>query len=757
MKKIPLLLRIIVLSLLVIMAVVPVFALSKNKVNSNSIKVENNRQGVVVVLGKQADADRYKIYRREGSGKFVQIANVKAALNLRYVDKTAVGGRKYQYYALPVLKSGKTGSKTDNRTIIYLGMPKINSVQNGDGGIELDWSPSVGAEEYKVYRMKGIKAECIARKKASDGCTYTDTKVTSGKKYTYKVVASKGKFISDSEYCKSQKYLPAPQMKRTSNEDGCVSVSWSPVSGAEEYILYRKTASSDWRLTRTLGKDSLSYKDSSVESGNSYFYVVEAVKGSSVSGRDENIAKADYINIPKNIRLANSGDAMNVKWNSVDGALRYLVYRKNGDKDWVQIACTTETSYSDISIEDGVSYTYTVKAESKSGGLSAQLSGETITAMKSLTLKLYAKPDRVALKWSPASSATGYKVYRKLSTAKNWTCIGTIKNGKSSGFEDTKVMSGEKYIYTIRQTKGSVYGSFDAKGTAITFRPAPTLKAVLSPKGVKLMWTKAGQGTGYVIDRYISAEKTWKPITTINKNSTLSYEHSGAAYGKENYYRVRVKGVNMITNTETIYAIDPNKPVVALTYDDGPHPTVTNDILDVLEKYNAKATFFVVGSRVGMYKDCIKREVELGCEIGNHTYNHTILTSAGKDKREKEIESTNDAVEKLTGIRPIIVRPPGGAVNSSVKATVKYPLVNWSVDTLDWKNRNASSVVSIAKRDIKDGSVVLMHDLYGSTANATKIIVPWLIEEGYQLVTVTQLMQLKGIYMEPGKLYYSAY
>jgi radical SAM superfamily enzyme len=93
---------------------------------------------------------------------------------------------------------------------------------------------------------------------------------------------------------------------------------------------------------------------------------------------------------------------------------------------------------------------------------------------------------------------------------------------------------------------------------------------------------------------------------------------------------------------------------------------------------------------------------------------------------------------------------------SSVKATVKYPLVNWSVDTLDWKNRISSSVVSSIKGSVRDGSIVLMHDLYGSTANATKIIVPWLVDEGYQLVTVTQLMQLKGIYMEPGKLYYSA-
>lgn len=754
MKKVSVLFRIIIMSVLVVMALVPSFAVSKK---NDNISVENNRLGVVVVLNNNTGAKRYKIYRRNGSGAFAEIADVKADLKLRYVDETAVSGIKYQYYAIPVMKSGKDGEKTESCTIVHLSMPKINSVQNGDGGIKLAWSSSEGAQEYRIYRMNGIKSECIALKSASEACRYTDHRAISGKKYTYKVVAAKGKFTSDSEYCKSEKYLPAPQMKKATNGNGYVCVSWSPVSGAEVYKLYRKTEASDWVLTKTFDKDVHSFKDSSVKNGNSYSYVVEAVKGSSVSGRDENTAEANYVSVPVNIRLTNHRDNMNVKWNSVSGASRYRVYRKDGSgTGWLHIATTTDSAYIDSSVKDGVSYTYTIRAEGENGGLSSFLSGETATVLKSLSLSLYSKPDRVALKWSPAASATGYRVYRKTPEADKWSCIGTVKNGSSSGFEDKKVMSGEEYIYTVRQIKGSIYGSYNSTGAKITFEPAPTLKAMLSPKGVKLQWTKAGNGTGYIIDRYISENKTWKPVATLNKNSTLSYEHSGASYGKDNYYRVRVKGLNMITNTEVIYAIDPNKPVVALTYDDGPHPTVTNDILDVLEKYNAKATFFVVGSRVGQYKNCIIREAKLGCEIGNHTYNHTILTSAGKAKRETEIESTNDAVEKLTGIRPIIVRPPGGAVNSSVKATVKYPLVNWSVDTLDWKNRNSSSVVSSVKGSVRDGSIVLMHDLYGSTANATKIIVPWLIDEGYQLVTVTQLMQLKGIYMEPGKLYYSA-
>lgn len=174
-----------------------------------------------------------------------------------------------------------------------------------------------------------------------------------------------------------------------------------------------------------------------------------------------------------------------------------------------------------------------------------------------------------------------------------------------------------------------------------------------------------------------------------------------------------------------------------------------------MEKNNARATFFVVGSRVNTYSDCIKREASLGCEIANHTYNHTILTSASDSVIKSEIQRTNDAVKKLTGRSPVLVRAPGGSVNARVKNAVKYPLIGWSVDTEDWKN--SSGVVPEVKRHVKDGSIVLMHDLYGSTASAVETLVPWLVNQGYQLVTVSELMQLKGIDMQAGKVYFDAY
>ena len=184
---------------------------------------------------------------------------------------------------------------------------------------------------------------------------------------------------------------------------------------------------------------------------------------------------------------------------------------------------------------------------------------------------------------------------------------------------------------------------------------------------------------------------------------------------------------------------------------------MANQILDTLEEYNGRATFFVVGSRVSEYRDCIKREFKMDCEIGNHTYNHTILTSVSGSTIKSEISRTNEAVKKITGQAPTIVRTPGGAVNSTVRENVDYPMFNWSVDTLDWKHRNSSNVVYSIKNNVRDGSIVLMHDLYNATGNATEEIVPWLVEQGYQLVTVSELMAVKGIDVQNGQLYTQAY
>ena len=203
---------------------------------------------------------------------------------------------------------------------------------------------------------------------------------------------------------------------------------------------------------------------------------------------------------------------------------------------------------------------------------------------------------------------------------------------------------------------------------------------------------------------------------------------------------------------------DPSKPMVALTFDDGPSKK-TERILDVLEQYGAHATFFVVGIQLEKFPEIVKRASDLGCEIGNHTYNHKNLTKISPDEMREQINGVNRLVLEATGKEPALVRPPYGAgiKDETVKANVAYPLIMWTIDTLDWSTRDTQSTLEAIRKDVKDGSIVLMHDLYDPTAAAVETIVPELIEQGYQLVTVSEMFAAKGIALEPGKYYRKAF
>ncbi len=186
---------------------------------------------------------------------------------------------------------------------------------------------------------------------------------------------------------------------------------------------------------------------------------------------------------------------------------------------------------------------------------------------------------------------------------------------------------------------------------------------------------------------------------------------------------------------------------VALTYDDGPS-RYTPQILDCLEKYGAKATFFVVGNSVYAYPDALRRAHELGMEIGNHTMNHSRLTSISSSAVMSQINSNANVVENVTGVRPQLVRPPYGSYNNSVISAAGLPFILWSIDTLDWKTRNAQKTVNAVLSEVSDGDIILMHDLYLPTVQATQILVPRLIEMGFDLVTVSELAERKGTTLE---------
>lgn len=198
------------------------------------------------------------------------------------------------------------------------------------------------------------------------------------------------------------------------------------------------------------------------------------------------------------------------------------------------------------------------------------------------------------------------------------------------------------------------------------------------------------------------------------------------------------------TSDVDISWIDPNAKLVAFTFDDGP-TAYYDDILDILEEHGMHATFFVWGQKYNTaYEEDVKRVVEQGCELGNHTWSHPYLTKLEPEEIQEEIEKVRALLQKLTGKTEFLVRAPYGSVNMDVRENCFFPLINWSLDTGDWNKGTYESVYAKLTQNVQDGDVVLMHASYKFTMEAVRDAIPYLIDQGYQIVSVSELCKVRG-------------
>lgn len=204
---------------------------------------------------------------------------------------------------------------------------------------------------------------------------------------------------------------------------------------------------------------------------------------------------------------------------------------------------------------------------------------------------------------------------------------------------------------------------------------------------------------------------------------------------------------------------DPNRKMVALTFDDGPNMNFTARFLDVLEKYEVPGTFFVVGSNLKQKgaDELLKRMHALGCEIGIHGLTHDKMTKFSQKKNEQRFSEMKQKISEIVsdGYVPHLMRPPYGTMSKTVLKAAKneeLACIRWSVDTRDWSSRNRSKIMKIVKKETKNGSIILFHDRLEASLQAIDELIPWLTEEGYDLVTVTELLESAGS-IEYGKDY----
>ena len=194
-----------------------------------------------------------------------------------------------------------------------------------------------------------------------------------------------------------------------------------------------------------------------------------------------------------------------------------------------------------------------------------------------------------------------------------------------------------------------------------------------------------------------------------------------------------------------------NEKIVALTFDDGPDEVFTPQILDILKKYNIKATFYVIGEKVQYNKKIIRREYEEGHEIGNHTYTHINVSKNSYNKIKKEIKDTQSAVKSVTGTYPKTFRPPYRAISKDMCEIIKSNNMNivlWSyVDARDWSSPGVSSIIKTIENGVQNGCIILLHDYNkirnpkSQTIEALDKIIPDLLEKGYKFVTISELIE----------------
>lgn len=195
--------------------------------------------------------------------------------------------------------------------------------------------------------------------------------------------------------------------------------------------------------------------------------------------------------------------------------------------------------------------------------------------------------------------------------------------------------------------------------------------------------------------------------------------------------------------------------IISFTFDDGPSK-YTTEIMDVLDEYDYKATFFQVGYMIKPQNDIVKEVIRRGYEVGNHTTDHSNLNKLTPAKAKLKLTDNNDLFKSVTGQTMELVRPPYGLANEKIKKVIDKPIIKWSVDTRDWESRNTEKIVELTKAQTKDGDIILFHDLYKTTLEAVKILVPYFHEQGYDIVTVSELFKRKGITLEPQQVYNKA-
>ncbi len=270
--------------------------------------------------------------------------------------------------------------------------------------------------------------------------------------------------------------------------------------------------------------------------------------------------------------------------------------------------------------------------------------------------------------------------------------------------------------------------------------PSFIVDGILNTEGNKFYYVKDNELIIYYYDYTFSYDYPEEITLKIDYNEIKDYIDFTPVYN-DSYQK------------EDGYNYDSNKKTVALSFDDGPSKTYNSKILEVLADNKAHASFFMVGTMMNACNQCVINTYKSGNEIGSHTYEHMNIKKNSIEKVSESLNKVDTIYNRLTGDHIKLLRPPYGAYNSTNLENIDKAFILWNLDTEDWRYRNVEHIVEYIKNNVKDGSIILMHELYESSYESLKIILPWLYANGYQIVSVSELASLKGRTLENHNAY----
>ena len=513
-----------------------------------TLKADASTGQPVISWSKVSGAAQYEVYR-SATGKANSFSIIRRTAALSYTDTSAAAGNTY-YYVVRAMKgsgSSATYSKFSKAqqityTVSSLAVPTMTLTSANSGQPVISWSKVNGAAQYEIYRsVDGVKFSIIRRTAA---LAYTDTSAVAGTTYYYKVRAMSGSMYSDFCAVQTIKYaitsLTAPTMTLTATDNGQPVISWTKVSGAAQYEIFRSTDGSKFSIIRRTA--ALSYTDTSAAAGTTYYYQVRAINGDVKSAfcAAQSIQYAiGSLTAPTMTLTSAAGGQPVISWSKVNGAAQYEIFRSTDGSKFSIIRRTAALSYTDTSAAAGTTYYYQVRAINgsvKSDFCAAQSIQYAIASLTAPTMTLTSAANgQPVVSWTKVSGAAQYEIFRS-TNGKNFSII---RRTAALSFTDTSAAAGTTYYYQVRAINGSVKSGFCAAQSiqyAIASLAAPAMTLTTTDNGQPVVsWSKVNGAAQYEVYRSTNG----KNFSIVRRTAALSFTDTSAAAGATYYYQVR--------------------------------------------------------------------------------------------------------------------------------------------------------------------------------------------------------------------------